>query len=180
MKRITTRLLLALMAVGFVACGKNKIGTVDQLDVFEPVNLESTSGEKVTLNPGSQPAATWLVKYNAKKNAVALKDKRTDEVYPIADGFTTDIKFLESHDATTPWEEHMETCWREAYNTICGRFGCYTQVVRFPGTQQVRERRVGSFDTYETNVNKDDHKVAYVKFTLDETKWETNFLSMCF
>jgi hypothetical protein len=184
MQRIMTRFLMVVMAVGFVACSKSKTGNVDQLEVFEPITLTSTDDETMVLNPGSQPAGQWLLKYNGKKNPplVALKDKRTDSVYPInTENFTSDVKFLSSVDATTPWEDRYESCWREVYQTVCGRFSCWTQVTRIPGSQQVRERQVGSYDTYETNVmSKSGSKVAYVKFTFNETTWESQALSMCF
>ena len=185
MKFLFTRLGLALMAVTAVACsGKRNVGAVEQFQVFERTTLKSTDGSERTFEPGAQAPSEWKISFNAEKNPpeVALKNKRTGDLYEISSDFRADVQFIESRDASTPWQERWDACFREVVETVCdGRGACWTRVIRIPGNQRVRERVVGAYEVFDANVfNKSDVKAAYLRFAMDRTSWEQHVLSPCF
>jgi len=184
MKNILTRLALAAISVAFVACGQGSIGTIDQFQVFERTTLKSTSGGTHTFEPGAQAPGVWRIKFDPEKTppTVALKNQDSGDLFEISSDFRAEGNFLESRDGSTAWRERWDSCWVEHFETICDGYGrCWTRVARFPGNQRIRERRIGSFETFEANVfNKNNAKAAYLRFVMDRTEWDRQILSPCF
>lgn len=179
----TNLLFLSLMGLLFAACG-GLWGSVNKFEVFKSFSLSSNNNETITFQVGKQDSNLWTV-YGTKKNdkqksyLVRKSDKSKFEVDDKT--FTLNSKLVGQADATTDWKNNWRSCTYQEYETICdGQGHCFQQVVTRQGTEYVRTRTVGTYDTYDIAVaDKSNQSLAALNVTMDNTSQEVQTLSSC-